>query len=377
MKLSDILAGCFVTFAVPAIAWPGMAEMTKRIAEANRHHSGQDGQELIGDLKKNGATSPTGRLIADILQGRVDAQSDEAGYEAPGPFGSPECSADVCCVWSHVSDALTNLFRGPSSRCNGNARAAIRLGFHDAGTWSKRLAERGQDFGGADGSIILSRGEMSRPDNRGLRPIIDQTRALGEEFGVGFGDLVQFMAIHAVVTCPLGPRFRVFVGRIDSDQEAPTGLLPQVTAPVEDLIQMFEDKTISPLELIALVGAHSTSRQFFVDRARTGAPQDDTPGVWDTKFYNVTLGEAPRGVFKFESDIKLSTHPGLANDWRSFIDPVAGQRRWDRLYARAYTRLSLLGVNNINRKFSDSFPHCTLNPKRNSNPTPREKRTYS
>lgn len=352
MKLSKILTCCIATFSVPAaIAWPGIAGLAKRIAQSDQP---APSEELIGDLKY-GATTPTGRLIAGIFQGQIEAQSSEAGYTAPGPLGSAKCRKDVCCVWSHVSDELTKLFLGPTSRCNDNARAAIRLGFHDAGSWSKALAAQGQDFGGADGSIVLSQDEVNRIENKGLEEIISKTRKLGKKFNVGYGDLIQFMAIHAVVTCPLGPRFRVFVGRKDSYTAAPTGLIPDVNAPADALLSLFEDKTISGLDLISLVGAHSTSRQFFVDLAKKGEPQDDTPGVWDIKFYNVTLEQdPPAGVFKFPSDVKLSTYPTLASSWRAFTDPVAGQLIWNGLYSRAYTRLSLLGVNNINSKFSDS-----------------------
>ena len=353
-----------------------MAELTKRIAEASPQQqptNGQGNQELIGDLK-TGTTSPIGELIAGILQGRIDPHTDEAGYTPPGVLGSRACSADVCCVWSYISRELTTLFTGPTTRCNGLARAAIRLGFHDAGTWSKALAEGGRDFGGADGSIILAEGEMQRLDNRGLEAIAIETRLLGEKYGVGYGDLIQFMATHAVVTCPLGPRFRAFVGREDSDQEAPTDLLPDVNAPAEDLITLFEDKTINAAELIALVGAHTTSRQFFVDPKRFGAPQDETPGVWDVKFYNTTLDPRPHpGVFKFASDEKLSVHPPVAATWEGFADPVNGQRAWNRLYARAYIRLSLLGVNNINSK-SLSLAHsspCMLDSRKKTPPPTR------
>lgn len=95
------------------------------------------------------------------------------------------------------------------------ARAAIRLGFHDAGTWSSKLAAAGQDFGGADGSFVLFN-EITRAENRGLELITlfaMTMRAKYKSSGVNLGDLIQFMATHAVVTCPLGPRVRTFIGR--------------------------------------------------------------------------------------------------------------------------------------------------------------------
>ncbi|KAF2837935.1 class II peroxidase, partial [Patellaria atrata CBS 101060] len=301
---------------------------------------------LIGDLV-NGATTPVGRSVTNILQGTESAESHEAGYR-PAPFMSRACRKDTCCIWSHISRALTASFTGRGGRCNKWARAAIRLGFHDAGTWSKSLASRGQDFGGADGSIVLSGQEKGRPENKGLEEIIEMARRWQRIYGVGMGDLIQFAAIHAVVTCPLGPRIRFFAGRKDSSRPAPDGLLPGVFASADSLINLFEDKTISPHELAALLGAHSTSKQFFIDPRKSGAPQDSTPGVWDTLFYNqTTAGKTPSQVFKFQSDVVLAQDPRIKSEWESFAGQ-GGQEHWNEDYARAYTRLSLLGVNNIN-----------------------------
>ena len=71
-------------------------------------------------------------------------------------------------------------------------------------------------------------------------------------------DLIQMGATVATVTCPLGPRIRSFVGRKDNPIPSMDGLLPDVTASADSLIQLFEDKTIKPHGLAALVGAHTT-----------------------------------------------------------------------------------------------------------------------
>ncbi|XPS73442.1 Manganese peroxidase [Ascochyta lentis] len=181
---------------------------------------------LIGDIK-NGGTTPVGKAIANILLETESGQSNVGGYQIPGQLGTPKCKADTCCVWAHISLQLTNLFRGQSGRCNRYARAAVRLGFHDAGTWKEGL-----DFGGADGSIILAKEEISRPDNKGLQDIVrvlgDMQRQSFKQYGVGMADLIPFAAKHAVVTCLLGPRIRTFVGRKDSSKANQEGLLPSV-----------------------------------------------------------------------------------------------------------------------------------------------------
>lgn len=276
---------------------------------------------------------------------------------------------------------MTSAFTGSRKQCNNLARAAIRLGFHDAGTWSSDLAAQGQDFGGADGSIVLSGSEIGRRENRGLEQIAAQMQRWQRSFNVSMADLIQFGAVHAVVTCPLGPRIRFFSGRKDSRVPAVEGLLPSVTAPAEELINLFRAKTIEPHELAALLGAHSTSTQRFVDPTLAGRPQDSTPGIWDVKFYNETIQKVPRRIFRLQSDVALASHPSMKDEWMDFIDPVNGQDHWnsgelifrvrpmdpacppvygelsfsscanrsDADYATAYTRLSLLGVNNINQ----------------------------
>jgi hypothetical protein len=53
-----------------------------------------------------------------------------------------------------------------------------------------------------------------------------------------------------------------------------------VDSDADTLINLFNDKTISPHDLAALLGAHSTSKQFHQKPADAGLPQDTTPGVW-------------------------------------------------------------------------------------------------
>lgn len=369
-----------VLTATPStIAWPGMKtsgnpsaashaekyrSLHNRLNErANGVDDGSGTPELIGDLRTQGATTPTGQKISDILLskgGSPESEPPNPPYSPPGQLKTPKCQKDTCCRWFWVSQFLTAQFTNPDGTCNDDARASVRLGFHDAGTWSKSLAAQGKDFGGADGSLILSAEEINRPANGGLADIRGKAAAWSNKFGVGVADMVQFMSIHATVTCPLGPRLYAFVGRKDSSRPSVDGLLPDVHAPADELIALFEDKTIPPHDLAALLGAHSTSKQFGVDPARAGQAQDETVGVWDVRFYNTTLvtaktGIEPPGVFVFPSDKVISLDPRTNNEWEMFIDH---QDHWNEDYAKAYTRLSLLGVNNINqlKDCSDVLP---------------------
>jgi catalase (peroxidase I) len=193
-------------------------------------------------------------------------------------------------VWDFVAKDLVELFTAADGTCNSFARAAVRLGFHDAGTWSKT-----SEFGGADGSLLLTNEEILQGENSGLAVIRTAGRGILNTyapFGVGAADLVQFMHNVATVVCPLGPRQITFVGRLDNNAVNPR-LLPDTRASADSLIQLFAEKTMTVIDLISLIGAHTTATQSFVDPAKAGQPLDSTPGVWDVEFYKECLAGAP------------------------------------------------------------------------------------
>ena len=185
----------------------------KRAKVAGASSSGNDGSAnpgLIGDLRF-AITSNVGFDISAILLSEEDPYSDVTGVK-PADISACDTSTDPCCVWWFISDILTKEFLGDDGLCTDRARAAVRLGFHDAGTWSQTLASQGKDFGGADGSIFLFQ-EITRGENKGLEDILDLVGDIWMMFDITVADLIQYMAKHAVVTCPLGPRIRTFVGR--------------------------------------------------------------------------------------------------------------------------------------------------------------------
>ena len=147
---------------------------------------------------------------------------------------------------------------------------------------------------------------------------------------------------HAVLTCPLGPKVTTFVGRKDSSKPAPNNLLPDVNASGDSLFKLFQDKGFDAVDLAALIGAHTTSKQFFVDQSQAGKSQDTTPGTWDVKFYSDTLNPPKDpNYFRFPSDINLANHPTVGKEFKGFVD---GQGKWTGKFADALTRMSLLGV---------------------------------
>ncbi|ORY05807.1 ligninase H2 precursor [Clohesyomyces aquaticus] len=361
MKSLVLLSSYALLASIPSsLAYPGMKDTMAEIREAASLAPRADSKQLIGDLKtlKDSQLTSVGKDLKAILLGTKTAQSASIDTSIPpGTVDSAACKADPCCLWKWVSYEMTARFNGTSGRCNKLARGAVRLGFHDAAVWSNTTS-----YGGADGSILLT-DEISRSDNNGLSAIADQMKQWYNKYnkyGASMADLIQMGANIATVVCPLGPRIRSFVGRKDNAKAGPTGLLPDVNDSTDKLIKLFQAKTIEPHDLVALVGAHTTSQQHFVDTSRDGDPQDSTPGVWDVAFYGQTTGSPPPRVLKFASDIKLSGDSRTKPEWQQFI---GGQAHWNEDYASAYTRMSLLGVNNIN-----DLKECTpvLPPERKS-----------
>jgi hypothetical protein len=200
-----------ILISLPLFATALLAAAVPQSLNTRQSPDGSPPQNLIGDLRFKQIT-PVGISVANIILSTEPGQSDVIGTP-PKNLAACKSSTDPCCVWYFISQDLTKEFKGHTGRCNDKARAAIRLGFHDAGTWSQPLADSGKDFGGADGSLVLF-GEVTRGENRGLEDIVEIAQKYKKKYpSVGMADLVQYMAIHATVTCPLGPRIRMFVGR--------------------------------------------------------------------------------------------------------------------------------------------------------------------
>jgi len=60
-------------------------------------------------------------------------------------------------------------------------------------------------------------------------------------------------------------------------------MLPSVSDSVEKMVSRFADMGFSVRDLMALIGAHSTATQRFVDPSQAGKSQDSTPDIWDVK----------------------------------------------------------------------------------------------
>ncbi len=329
MKTLPLLSYALLAYVPSIDAYPGMGNAMSEMKRMAGKLKRQSSLELLGDLKTlpDSQLTPIGHDIKNILLDNLSAESSVIDQSIPvGGIGSAACKADLCCHWKWLAYEMTYTFNGTSGRCNRLAREAVRIGFHDAGVWSKATS-----YGGADGSILLT-DEINRPENAGMSEIAAQHKQWYNkyhQYGLSMADIIQMGATVATVVCPLGPRIRSFVGRKDNPTAGPANMLPAVTDSADTLINLFAAKTINAHDLVALVGAHTTSQQHFVNTARAGDPQDKTPGVWDVGFYTDTTGSPPPRVFKFQSDITLSKDPRSAEEWKEFSDPNNGQPHWN------------------------------------------------
>jgi hypothetical protein len=326
MKLLALL----VTFLGAASAYPAMNQL---LAEVQKRQFASS-TEMIGDLRNlpDIALSTVAKAIKAILLGTGVPTDLTTTYTAPaGGKDAAACRADRCCIWKYIAnDMRAKMYDSSTGQCTNIARAAIRFGFHDAAAWSKTSG-----FGGADGSILLT-DEMTRPENGGpaMAAIFAQHTAWWntyKSYGITVADLIQTGAKVGAVSCPGGPRIRLFIGRVDNPHANPPNLLPPPSFDAPVIIELFQNKTIGPGGLVALIGAHTASRQNVVDATRVGDPQDSTPGTWDTTYFAQTLSStAPAQVFKFHSDISLSQHPVTGPVYQQFAN-TGGKTVWDKV----------------------------------------------
>jgi len=80
---------------------------------------------------------------------------------------------------------------------------------------------------------------------------------------------------------------------------------------------------------VALIGAHTASRQRTIDPSRIGDAQDSTPGKWDTTYFTETLETSPSAhIFRFQSDVSLANDLVSGPIFRQFAG-AGGKPIWD------------------------------------------------
>ncbi|KAJ6483269.1 heme peroxidase [Mycena sanguinolenta] len=245
----------------------------------------------------------------------------------------------VCIPYYGLRDAIMGgLYQG---RCNLNAKAGIRISFHDAGSFSLASQAAGLPNTGADGSIIVYPEELTRDLNNGLQTIVSLLAPLPAQFNVSAGDVVHLAGTLGLLACPGGPTTIPFVGRPPPQHIAPDGFLPNSGHTIEYLTERFADMGFTAREMVTLVGVHSVGKQRFIDLNKVNATFDTTPDIMDTRFYTETKnGSVTSHTFLLDSDVGFAAEPPMAEHWDSFI---GNQKLWETEYAVVHDRLSVFG----------------------------------
>ncbi|GKT43016.1 versatile peroxidase VPL1 [Colletotrichum spaethianum] len=278
---------------------------------------------------------------AVALPGSGDASSSPAVLARDLEARAPNCPD----IWTQVNVELNSLFLS-GGKCTALARGAIRAIFHDCGSWDESQGLNG----GCDGSLVVGVTpdvEIDRIENRGLQTIVGTLKDLSAKYNVTAADMTVFAGNAAIFLCPGGPKVRTYIGRKDSTNSAKAGGLPSPFDTPENLLALFKAKGLDAEALAALLGAHSTSTQSFVNTTLAGASQDSTPGEMDVNYYKqthdfATTGTAPSGVFVFPSDSSISTSEA-SSVGRWFQGFIGDQDKWSKSFKKSMERMALFG----------------------------------
>ncbi|KZS91592.1 heme peroxidase [Sistotremastrum niveocremeum HHB9708] len=282
---------------------------------------------------------------------------------ASTPFSStPSISTLInqqCWPWYAIRDLLrADVFDGGS--CAKNARAALRLTFHDAVGYSQAQEDLGKYVGGgADGSILQFPQELSY----GLRAIITTLSSFVANYPlatstISFGDLVAFAGTLGLSYCSRAPEMMFYAGRPAAKGPAADGLVSGPEDSADDMIARFSDAGFSADELVALLASHSVAAASTLDAAILGAPLDTTPEKFDTRFFNETLSKGKlwpgtpnhygevmspaRGQVRLQSDFVLARDARTAPAWRRYANDADLMRRD---FAETFLKMTLVGQN--------------------------------
>ncbi|KAF2430928.1 heme peroxidase [Tothia fuscella] len=269
----------------------------------------------------------------------VSAKTTSTGSSAPASSSSA-AGATSCDVWSKISSTLSGMFSG----CNDDSRAAIRAVFHDC-----------FPDGGCDGSLAIAE-ELNRPINAGLVRTVNKLKALADQNSVPVADMLMFAGSAAVLSCPGGPLVQTFVGRTDASSPAPDGQLPTAEATGDEALQRFKARGFSANDLAALIGSHSTARQFTTDPSKAGASLDSTPSQWDITYYQQTI--AKKSPFTLQSDASLANQTEVGPIMKKFS---TSKSAWDSSFSPAMAKLEQLGA-------SSGLLDCTSALKKSRSP---------
>ncbi|XP_019704327.1 probable L-ascorbate peroxidase 6, chloroplastic/mitochondrial [Elaeis guineensis] len=235
----------------------------------------------------------------------------------------------------------------------------VRLGWHDAGTYDKNIAEWPQR-GGANGSLRFEI-ELKHAANAGLINALKLLQPIKDKYSsVTYADLFQLASATAIEEVG-GPQISMKYGRVDvsgPEQCPPEGKLPDAgpPSPGAHLRDVFYRMGLNDKEIVALSGAHTLGRSRR-ERSGWGKPETkytkDGPGAPGGQSWTVQWLKFDNSYFKDIKERKDEDLLVLPTDAVLFEDPsfkvyaekyAEDQHAFFKDYAEAHAKLSNLGA---------------------------------
>ncbi|KAH9624617.1 hypothetical protein KSS87_000772 [Heliosperma pusillum] len=237
--------------------------------------------------------------------------------------------------------------------------AAVRLGWHDSGTYNKDIQDWPQR-GGANGSLRFDV-ELKHGANAGLVNALKLIQPIKNKYsGVTYADLFQLASATAIEEAG-GPKIPMKYGRVDvtaPDQCPEEGRLPDAgpPSPAQHLRDVFYRMGLSDKDIVALSGAHTLGRSR-PERSGWGKPETkytkDGPGAPGGQSWTAQWLKFDNSYFKDIKEKKDEDLLVLPTDAALFDDPsfkvyaekyAADQEAFFKDYAEAHAKLSNLGA---------------------------------
>ncbi|URE43443.1 Peroxidase [Musa troglodytarum] len=235
----------------------------------------------------------------------------------------------------------------------------VRLGWHDAGTYDKNIAEWPKR-GGANGSLRFEI-ELKHAANAGLVNALKLLQSIRDKYSsITYADLFQLASATAIEEAG-GPKIPMKYGRVDvsgPEQCPEEGRLPDAgpPSPAGHLRNVFYRMGLDDKEIVALSGAHTLGRsrpeRSGWGKAETkytkdgpGAPGGQSWTVQWLKFDNSYFRDIKQG--KDEDLLILPTDAVLFEDshFKAYAEKYAeDQDAFFKDYAEAHAKLSNLGA---------------------------------
>ncbi|GLC57294.1 hypothetical protein PLESTB_001208700 [Pleodorina starrii] len=304
--------------------------------EQHTSHADQD-PKLPGSLTRRellGASAPLLAVLTGALPLGLSAAAPPWARAAAAAAPSGSASGPII-PSPEVKAALDKALARAIPKAK--TAVALRLVFHDAGTFSSPPGD-----GGLNASIQY---ELDRPENRGLKrgwriveQVRDDLRGTTAEGLATDADLVALAGAFAVRLCG-GPDIPLALGRpvAAAASPDPPGRMPAEDFTAAQLKANFASKGFSVQEMVALSGAHTLGSKGFGDPTR-----------FDNEYYQSLL----RRPWTNKDD-PMASMIGLPSDHVLPDDPeclpyiqqyAADQEAFFRDFSAAYVKLTSLGV---------------------------------